>query len=206
MSVRRSAGGVILLAAATIVALLAADALGWRDAIRRGDTTFARAPADASWKGGAVLPGDPARVLLGLDLPLRFRGAAQSFAAVQSAGQGFDNGLSEARTRGEVEAELAQIARSHDRGIASAAENLLGILAFADASRTGPNEPAPVDQSVADFQAAVRLDSTNADAKFNLEQLLRVLVARGVRHGPGGNGGATRGHRGAGGGIPGRGY
>jgi len=202
----RIAAGLVLLAAAAILALLAADVLGWRGAVRGGDRTFARTPADATWQAGTLLPGDPARALLGLDLPLRFRAAQQGFAAVQAAGQGYDNGLSEARTRGEVEAELAQLARSHDRRIASAAENLLGILAFADASRTGPNEPAPVDQSVADFQAAIRLDPENADAKLNLEELLRVLVARGVRRGPGDNGSHTRGHRGAGGGIPGRGY
>jgi len=191
---------------AAILACLAADVLGWRGAIQRGDREFAHAASGATWNANALLPADPARDLLGLDLPLRFRSAEQTFVAVQAAGQGFDNGLSETRNRGEVEAELAQLARSRDHVIASQANNLLGILAFADSSQTGPSAPAPVDQSVADFQAAVRLDPSNADAKFNLELLLHQLVARGVRHGPGSSAGATRGHRGAGGGLPGRGY
>ena len=206
MSVQRIATGCALLVAAAILACLAADVLGWRDAIRRGDREFAHAAADAMWNRNAVLPADPARDLLGLDLPLRFRSAEQTFVAVQAAGQGFDNGLSETRNRGEVEAELAQLARSRDHVIASQANNLLGILAFADSSQTGPSAPAPVDQSVADFQAAVRLDPSNADAKFNLELLLHQLVAHGVRRGPGSSAGATHGHRGAGGGLPGSGY
>jgi hypothetical protein len=202
----RIAVACALLLAAAVLAGLAADVLGWRDAIRRGDRELARAPAAATWNASTLLPADPARDLLGLDLPLRFRAAEQAFVAVRAAGQGFDNGLSETRNRGEVEAELAQLARSDDHVLASQADNLLGILAFADSSQTGASAPAPIDQSVADFQAAVRLDPGNADAKFNLELLLRQLVARGVRRGPGSGAGATHGHRGAGGGVPGRGY
>ena len=206
MSVRRIATACALLIVAAILGCLAADVLGWREAIERGDRTFARVAADATWNANALLHADPASDLLGLDLPLRFRSAERTFVAVQAAGQGFDNGLSETRNRGEAEAELAQLARSRDHVIASQANNLLGILAFADSSQTGPSAAAPVDQSVADFQVAVRLDPTNADAKFNLELLLRQLVARGVRHGPGSSAGATHGRRGAGGGLPGRGY
>ena len=207
MSALRIAIAIGLLAAGAILAGLAADVLHWRDAIRSGDREFALRPASAMWKTNTLLPSDPARDLLGLGLPLRFRIAEQSFAAVQTAGQGYDNGLSETRTRGELEAELAQLAQSRDHLIASKADNMLGILAFADATPTGPLAAAPIDQSVADFQAAVRLDPTNVDAKFNLELLLRQLVAKGIR--PGANnsaGGRANGHRGAGGGLPGSGY
>ena len=84
---------------------------------------------------------------------------------------------------------------------------MLGILAFADSQRTGPTAPAPVEQSVADFQAAVRADPSNEVAKYNLELLLRKLAASGTRHGPNGSAGGTgHGRNGAGGGIVGRGY
>jgi hypothetical protein len=202
----RIASAVALLAVAAILACLAADVLGWRNAIRNGDREFTRNAAGATWAAKAVLPGDPAHDLLGLGLPLRFRSAERAFATVQAAGQGYDNGLSETRSRGELEAELAQLAQSRNHAIASAADNLLGILAFADTAQTGPSAPAPVDQSVADFQAAIRLDPTNVDATFNLELLLRHLVAKGVRQGPSNGAGATHGHHGAGGGLPGRGY
>ncbi len=203
----RFAAAVVLLAGAVVLVLLAADVLGWRDAVRDGDRHFASEPPSAAWHASTRLPFDPARALLGLDGELRFRAAAQQFAAVQAAGRGYDNGLSESRDRGELEAELTELARSGDLRRGSEAANLLGILAFADSRPSGPTAPAPVDQSVSDFQTAVRLDPGNEDAKFNLELLLRQLVAKGTRRGSDNtSAGPSKGHRGAGGGIPGRGY
>jgi hypothetical protein len=131
----------------------------------------------------------------------------QAFAAVRAAGTGYDNGLTESQARGELESVLSDLSQAGDHTVASEASNLLGILAFSDATQTGPIAPAPVDQSVADFQAAVRLDPADTEAKFNLERLLHALIAKGVRVGPGSTAaGPGKGHRGAGGGIPGRGY
>ena len=207
MSVRRVVLACLLLGVAVLTALLAADLVRWRDAVRNGDRQFTRSVADARWRAAGVLPGDPARTLLGLEDALAFRSAAQDFEAVKGAGKGYDNGVSEAHTRGALEARLALLARSGDRVLASRADNLLGILAFADSRRTGANAPAPVEQSLAAFQAAIRLDPSNDDAKFNLELLWRQLVAHGTRLGPSGTpGGPAVGHRGAGGGVPGRGY
>ena len=207
MSALRIAIAIALVGVGAILACLAWDVLSSRNAIRSGDRQFAVSAPGATWKANTVLPWDPARDLLGLGLPLRFRTTEQSFAAAKAAGQGFDNGLSETRTRGEVEAELAGLAQSRDRAIASRADNMLGILAFTDSTVSGPIAAAPIDQSVADFQAAIRLDPTNADAKFNLELLLRQLRAKGVRPGANNNaGGQANGHHGAGGGLPGRGY
>jgi hypothetical protein len=207
MSAARIAIATALAGVGVILACLASDVLSWRNAVRSGDREFAVSAAGATWKASTVLPWDPARDLLSLGLPLRFRTAEQSFAAVQAAGQGFDNGQSESRTRGEVEAELAALAQSRDHVIASRADNMLGILAFTDSTPSGPVAAAPIDQSVADFQAAIRLDPANAEAKFNLELLLRQLLAKGVRPGANNNaGGRANGHHGAGGGLPGRGY
>ena len=207
MKALRFIAAVVLLTAAVALAVLARDVLHWRNAMHRGDDQFAQSPPAATWHPTTAFPSVLSRDLLGLGLPLEFRAAQQSFAAVQAAGAGYDNGLSESRTRGELEATLADLARSGNRTLASQADNLLGILAFTDASRSGPIQPAPVDQSVADFQAAIRLDPSNAEAKFNLERLLHELIAHGVRVGPDATGGGpSRGHRGAGGGLPGRGY
>jgi hypothetical protein len=198
---------VALIAAAAIFACLAADVLSWRGTLQSGDREFLSSPADATWAADTVLPSSSARWLLDLGVPLRFRGAEQRFAALSAEGRGYDNGVSATRSRGELEAVLADLGRSDDRVIASRAENLFGILAYSDARQTGPIAAAPIDQSVAAFQAAVRLDPTNADAKFNLELLLRQLVAKGVRQGPSsGNDGPSKGRRGAGGGLPGKGY
>jgi hypothetical protein len=202
----RLTAAIGLFAAAFVFAALAADVLHWRHAMRSGDREFTRNRAGASWSPSTVFPSSLTRDVLGLKTPLRFRAAEQGFA-VLPATPSYDNGLSESRARGELEASLAQLARSRDHVIASEADNLLGILAFADSKPSGPIAPAPVDQSVADFQAAVRLDVANADAKFNLERLLNELRAKGVRAGPDNSaGGPAKGHQGAGGGLPGRGY
>ena len=91
---------VALLAAAAFAALLAADLLGWRDALRTGDAEFARQPASARWDLSSVLPFDPALRILGLRGQLAFRRAARSFVGVEAAGNGIDNGYSETRARG----------------------------------------------------------------------------------------------------------
>jgi opacity protein-like surface antigen len=203
----RVAIAVLLLVLAAFAAILAADVRGWRATMRAGDAQFAVSPADANWAGSSVLPGDPARVILGLSDQLAYRRAVQAFAAVAAAGNGFDNGYSETRARGALEAELAVLARGSDSERDSALENLVGILSFLDSKQHGPTAPAPIDRSVGGFRSAAQLDPNNADAKFNLEWLLRALVAKGTRAGSSsGSGGPAKGHKGAGGGLPGRGY
>jgi hypothetical protein len=207
MRIGRVAIAVVLLAAAVFAALLAADLRSWEGAIHSGDRRFAQDPASARWGASTVLPLDPALHILGLSDQLAFRRATQSFDPVASAGNGLDNGYSESQTRGALETVLTKLAAGPNRVRDSEAENLLGILAFLDTKQHGANAPAPVDRSVSDFQSAVQLDPENVEAKFNLELLLRDLLARGVR--PGGNGaspGPAKGHKGAGSGSPGKGY
>jgi hypothetical protein len=196
-----------MIALAVLAGLLAADILSWSHAAESGDVAFIQSPESAHWAAATTLPFDPALRILDLSNQLAFRRAATSFVSVQAAGNGLDNGYSESRTRGALETVLTEIAQGPDAHIDSEAENLLGILAFSDSKQNGPNAPAPVERSVSDFQAAVRLDPTNEDAKFNLEWLLRQLVAKGVRLGSNSsNGGPGKGHQGAGGGLPGKGY
>ena len=58
------------------------------------------------------------------------------------------------------------------------------------------------------FENAVTVQRGNAAAKYNLELIRRLLVARGVRTGgtPSAGPRGSGGQRGAGGGTPGRGY
>jgi hypothetical protein len=202
----RIAIAVVALAAAVLVALLAADLRSTQDALRSGDAVFAQSPAAAGWQASTILPSSISRGLLGISDQLAFRRAAQSFVAVHNAGLGIDNGYSESQRRAALEVTLTNLAHGSDRRRAAAADNLLGILAFSDSQQTGASAPAPVERSVADFQSAVQLDPANADSKFNLEWLLRQLVATGTRVGNGGQGPIAKGHKGAGGGSPGKGY
>jgi hypothetical protein len=197
----------VALLAAVFAALLAADLRSWADGIRNGDTQYAESPASAAWSTPTVLPFHLARGILGISDQIAFRQAAQSFVPVHVLGNGFDNGYSESRARADLELVLAGLSRGRDRARAATADNMLGILAYADTQATGSAQPAPVDRAVADFQAAVQLDPANTDAKFNLEWLQRQLVVHGTRSGNASSaGGAKRGRKGAGGGTPGRGY
>jgi hypothetical protein len=207
MSALRVVSAAVLLVLAVFAVLLAADLRNWRTAVARGDTTFAESPSAADWSAATSLPFDPALRLLGLSNQLALRRAERRFVTVSAEGNGLDNGYSESAQRGSLEGELTNLARTSNPARASEADNLLGILAFADSRQNGPTGAAPVERSQADFQAAVQADPTNETAKYNLELLLRDLLAKGVRSGSNdAGGGPAKGHKGAAGGQPGRGY
>ena len=87
----------------------------------------------------------------------------------------------------------------------SQARTLLGLLTYRASAAGG--EQDQVDAAIADFTDAIRADPSNAAAKFDLELLLRLSAASGTRPGQGlGTGSGRGGRRGAGGGVPGRGY
>ena len=207
MSARRLTSAAVLLVLAVVAVLLAADLRSWRTAVARGDATFAVQPSAARWSTSTLLPFDPALALLGLQDQLALRRAERRFVTVSAEGNGLDNGYSESAQRGALEGELTNLARTSNPARASEADNLLGILAFVDSRQRGPSGAAPVERSQADFQAAVQVDPTNEAAKYNLELLLRELLAKGVRSGSNDSGGGpAKGHKGAAGGQPGRGY
>jgi len=203
----RLALATLALVAAVFAALLASDLRAWHGAVAAGDRSFVQHPAAARWRPSTLLPAWLSRGLLGISDDLAYRRALQAFVAVERAGCGIDNCYSESQRRTSLELTLSNLARGADRARASVLDNLLGILAYADSQQRGASQPAPIDRSVADFQAAVQLDPTNETAKFDLEWLLHRLAARGVRPGgTSGQGGPAKGHRGAGGGVPGKGY
>lgn len=204
---RRGVAALLLAALCVVAVLLALDLRAWHSAIARGDAAFAAKPASASWTISAKLPFAVSKDLLGLSNQLSFRTLAQSFVAVNAEGNGVDNGYSESRQRGVLEAELTQLLPSLRPQLQSYAENLVGILTFSDSQQNGPQGPAPVSRSVSAFQAAVQIDPENEQAKYNLQLLLRDLAAEGYRSGSNGaDTGPTKGHQGAQGGTPGSGY
>jgi hypothetical protein len=199
--------GVLALAAAVVLALLASDLRTWERTVRDGDLRFTQRPTAARWDASTVLPAGLSRGILGLDDQLAFRRASRRFTVVDALGCGFDNCYSEGRARGALEVTLTNLARNGDPMRDSAANNMLGILAYTDSRPTGLGAPAPVERAVSDFVAATELDPSNEYAKFNLEWLLEQLQARGVRGGgTAGTGTSSKGHKGAAGSPPGKGY
>lgn len=69
----------------------------------------------------------------------------------------------------QAETSLAREIRIDDNHRrSSVAANLLGILAFVDAT-TADNSSTPVERSIFEFQDAIHLDPGNDEAKANLE-------------------------------------
>jgi len=201
---RRLAIGVALVAAGVGSAVLAVDVRTASRALRDGDVVYAGAPARASWRADGAL-GGPARSLLGIHDDLRVRAALQLAAAAEASHLRLDNGVAVETLRARAQDALGRVATGSDRTAASQARTLLGVLAFSSSANGG--DLSGVDAALAAFQDAIRADPSNADAKYDLELLLRLTAVQGTRAGRGEGGGFGRGgRRGSGGGTPGRGY
>ncbi len=169
------AAAALCLALAVVAVLAARDAGAWRDAIRAGDLadltrTTGKAP---TWRADETAPFGIGRRLLGVDDDLAYRRAIARFQLAHTGIPSFDTGLEGTDLRVEAEAALARVIRAeHDRRRASAAENLLGVLAVLDANQADGS--TSVDRAVLEFQAAIRLDPANEQAKSNLELLYHL--------------------------------
>ena len=205
MRVLRWSAVAVLALLAVVLALAAHDAVSWRSTLRRGDARLASTPANARWRASPLLPGDPARAFLALGDDLALRHAVRAFLVAEATPRGYDNGATQTRVRSGAEIVLADLAAHGAAARASQAGDLLGVL-VAKAGRVAGGVTAD-DRARAAFEAAVRRDPSNVDAKYNLELLLRRTKATTTRQGPGsGSGALGHGRRGAGSGTPGRGY
>ncbi len=195
----------VLVLLAAILAVAAHDALSWRSALSRGDARLNSGSATAQWRASTLLPGDPTRTVLALGDDLALRRAVRAFLVAEATPRGFDNGVNQTRVRSGAEIVLSDLAAQGAAANASQAGDLLGVL-VAKAGRVTGGVTAD-DRARAAFEAAIRRDPSNVDAKYNLELLLRRTKATTTRQGPGsGSGALAHGRRGAGAGTPGRGY
>ena len=205
---------LVLLALAIVVALLAADVRSWERTLRSDATLVAVAPRAAAWDPPLRAPFGAAERLLGVRDDVATQRALALYRTSSAIPIRLDNASVVAAARARAEDALAALARSSDRARASQAQTLGGVLLFGDLAQpvgiTGL-QPEGIGRSQADaalaaFTDAVRTDPDNVTAKYDLELLLRALLLQGTRVGPGNQGGASTGRRGAGGGVPGSGY
>jgi hypothetical protein len=135
----------------------------------------------------------------------RRRAAVAAYEAAARAGRGFDSGLTRTILRSRAQALLTEIAVAEDREAAAQADVLLGVLAAGGGRSAAGETPDELGRDL--FETAVRLDNDSVPAKFDLELAVRRLRAIGARTGAGqGSGPRGGGRRGAGAGLPGRGY
>jgi hypothetical protein len=193
VSVARLTAGAAFAALAVLAVLLAADLRAWPVAIERGDALYALDPPSAQWSAQTRL-GSVAEAMLGTGGDLAERRSLELYnetVALQDTIP-FDEEIETARA--QAMNALAKPALSSDVSVASQARTLQGVLAFDAAARNGGS--SQVDTAIADFTAALQVDSANTAAKFDLELLLRLGQAEPSIFGPSHKPGLTgTGHR-----------
>jgi hypothetical protein len=200
----RIALGAVLATLAVLLALLAADVRAWPAALDSGDALDAASPSSASWTPPTHL-GGLAEDLIGAQEDLQLRRALQLYRESGAVPQRLDDALAVQTARAAAQDALAAAARSSRPQDASQALTLLGILAFGSVAAGGGSNQT--DAALSNFTDAVRTDPGNELAKYDLELLLRLGAARGVRSGAAnGSSLGPGGRRGGGGGLPGSGY
>ena len=166
--------GVVLLGLATVLVLFALDVRAWQGTFTQSDVRFrAERSHIGLWRSPAVLPGDPARSLLGIDDALLYRRALQLFwFSTAGASTGGQADLAATRVAGETDLQrlMTSAATRQER---SNAANLLGVMTV-EAPENSATQKEEIGTAVRYFAQAVRDDPTNYDAKLNLELLLRV--------------------------------
>jgi hypothetical protein len=162
---------------AVVLGLLAVDASSWRTTVARDDLRFRALPAHRGlWRPPTVLPGDPASKLIGTGDTVAFRRALQYFWYSRIGSNPEvrqDTPTLRAAAQDMLQERIEAAPNAKQR---SAAANLLGVLVV-----TTPTVGADKDaiaqilsRSAQFFQEAIAIDPANADAKENLELVLRL--------------------------------
>jgi hypothetical protein len=173
--------------AGLLLLLLALDVSRVDRSLAASDARFPSQPrVGGYWDDEGILPLDAGRWVLGASDDVRHRRAVERFwrARPGDAKTPTPARLSE---RAQAQAALAAVEEAGGRGTAEIA-NLLGILALL----TPPDQAERVQvvrAAGSAFRRAIVSDPTTDDAKFNLENILR-LEADLRRRGQGGGGSA----------------
>lgn len=166
---------LVLLGLATVLALLAVDVRSWQRTLTQEDLRFAARPSHATTPGSpAILPGDPARVLLGLGDALAYRRALQLFWA-NEVGTNPANGQDLTQAWAETQEKLQALADdAATRVERSNAANLLGVMTVRTPAQDTATQAQTLRRAAAYFRRAIAEDPANYDAKLNLELVLRL--------------------------------
>jgi hypothetical protein len=170
----RIVAGLAALAVAAALAIFAGDVLAASSTMKRDDLRFGVAPdARGLWEIDARTPSLAS--ILQLEDDLAWRVAAQRFQLSRArANIAYDP--TRTSSRAATQAGLAT-AETEDLTSAQASPlaNFSAILAYEEAVGDPQNGATLLRRSTDEFRRAIRLDSSNEDAKFNLELLLQLL-------------------------------
>ncbi|HSC91604.1 MAG TPA: hypothetical protein VLB86_08120 [Gaiellaceae bacterium] len=186
--------GLVLVVAATALALLAEDVRRWPGRVDRGDMRLAAGTlTPGAWTPDDALPLRMPSQRLGLADDLRYREALRLVRLTRTGLDSLD--AIEVRRR-QSRAEDA-LARVEERDTAAArrsrAATMRGVLLYEDALASGARSSDLLGRSIASLKRAIALDPANADAKLDLELLYNLQPPRQQRDKAGGGGGSTGG-------------
>jgi hypothetical protein len=206
--VRRPLGRIGALLAGLLGVLLVALALDvvlvWRD-VSADDLRFQSGPERQRdlWQDVGVIPGSLSGQGLGIEDDLAYRRSVSLFARSRSGRQA---GQQVEALRGQAALELTRASHAEsDRRRRSQLLNFLGLLPLDRSINDVESRASMLQTATGVFQSAVQADPENADAKVNLEIVLRDLRATGLPpDAPSGE--AAGGQRSSPGGVSGEGY
>ena len=164
-----------LLALAVVLALVAVDVRAWQSRLTRDDLTFQTHRSQLGlWRTPALLPGDPARSLLGADDAVLYRQALQFFWISRVGGT--TAGQPDLAAERVVAEERLQnvLADGETRVERSTAANLLGVMTITTPAADSATQKETLQRAKLYFTQAVREDPSNTAAKSNLEIVLRI--------------------------------
>jgi hypothetical protein len=171
------------LAAAALFAL-AVDVLAASRSLEADDVRFESASTrqDGLWEDPGVLPGSIALRVLAADDDLAYRRVASAFQLVRPSDRLFNRvGTGDTRLeslRGQVQLELTRTSQAEtDERRRSRLLTFLGVLPLDRVVTDGDERAGVLRTAIGIFQTAVQSDPGNADAKLNLELLLRDALA-----------------------------
>jgi hypothetical protein len=167
--------GLVCLGVAAVLVLLALDARAWQHRVTRDDLRFRALHSHAGlWRSPTVLPGDPARLVLGAQDAIGYRRALQLFW-FSRVGTDPNTRLDLPTIRAEAEDQLQQLSIGARTGAErSNAANLLGVLTVTTPSSEGSTMKQTLRRAADYFGQAIGLDPANYAAKLNLELVLRL--------------------------------
>ena len=190
--------GVLLIVLALNVVLVSRD-------VSADDLRFQSAPQRQRdlWKDVGMIPGSLARQGLGIEDDLAYRRSASLFARAQP---GRRAGPQVEALRGQALLELTRASEADsDARRRSQLLNFLGVIPLDPRVSEFEQRASMLKTAIGVFQGAVRTDPENADAKVNLEIVLRDLNITGLPpNAPSGE--AAGGRRSSPGGVSGEGY
>lgn len=175
----------LLLAAAIVLALTAADVLSWRGQTERASIALDRNDFDPGiWEPSTLMPVGLSRWLVGADDEVEFGRGLQQYRLLNNlpfdAGAQSGGAFQASQVRvAQTELALERLARRPlPRSLRSRAQQLAAIALFGHllSGPTTSSQAAPLEQAQQSLAKAIRIDPGNDAAKTDLEQLFQLYA------------------------------